>query len=1012
MLAVSFEHCAMRMNPWRLAGWLVAPCLGLGLWPGPGSTAQAAAAQRFHVDTWGTHEGLTANEVVAIIQTHDGYLWLGTLNGLVRFDGLQFKVFDEHNTPGLPSGRIVYLFEDSKTNLWIGTETAGVLLLQSNQFTAIPFGNGRREGRLRAACEDSTGAVWLRAYDGELARYHEGKLDRLGGFGLDHTLIAEKSGLIFAGADEIDLAAVRPSMPLPVTRVSGMSRVDFLLASRTGGRWCLGLDGGTQRVEKWNGDNLELNLGGPYPWKEKEITAACEDLEGNLIVGTQGAGVWWYGPDRKATHVEGLSGSYVLALHTDDSGGLWVGLDSGGLNCVRRELFHPLDASTNLTVHSVCEDGQGRLWFSSTTRGIEYWKDGVLTNTDGPSPISRISQFNARALLVDRDQNIWAATLGLGLFHWMNDQFLPASGYPAMDPNIYALFQDRSGWLWAGTAKGLEGWDGHASKFFTTNDGLSANIVRALAGDVDGHLWIGTDGGGLDCLKNGKVTPVQPSSQFPSKNITALYMDKEGVLWVGTFGNGLIRFQSGHCVNYTTDNGLSGNDVDYIIEDGQGCLWIGSHAGLMRVKKSDLNAFADGTLDFVPCHSYGRRDGLPSDECTPGSQPAACRAADGTLWFPTIAGLVPIETNQIQIYTNSPPVLIESVLVEGQEQGAGGPHGRAPRSVVVPPGKELLEIRYTALNWDDPQQVRFQCRMDGYESKWRDAGKRRAVQYSKLPPGTFHFLVTARNEDGVWDPLLAARLEVVVLPAYWQTSSFRAAVAGGILAGIIALVYFISTQKLQRQLAGLRQQQALEKDRSRIARDIHDQVGASLTQLSLLGEMVESDRQEPDEVAVHAAQISQTARETARALDEIVWTVNPSNDTLEGLINYICKHAQEYLAVAGLRYRLEAPAQLPAAQISPEARHNVFLAAKESVTNIVKHAAASEACIRLRLEPGRFILEIEDNGRGPAGLTGPAAPSRNGLRNMRKRMEDIGGKFEIGPGAKGGTLVRLTAPLN
>jgi signal transduction histidine kinase len=176
--------------------------------------------------------------------------------------------------------------------------------------------------------------------------------------------------------------------------------------------------------------------------------------------------------------------------------------------------------------------------------------------------------------------------------------------------------------------------------------------------------------------------------------------------------------------------------------------------------------------------------------------------------------------------------------------------------------------------------------------------------------------------------------------------------------------------------------------------------------------MVQSDQDDPEEVAAHAGQISQTARETARALDEIVWTVNPSNDTLEGLINYICKHAQEYLAVAGLRYRLEAPAQLPNSEISPEARHNIFLAAKESVTNIVKHAQASEACIRLRPGTGSFTLEIEDNGRGPSGLSSAAAQSRNGLRNMRKRMEDIGGKFEIGPGARGGTLIRLTAPMN
>ena len=228
---------------------------------------------------------------------------------------------------------------------------------------------------------------------------------------------------------------------------------------------------------------------------------------------------------------------------------------------------------------------------------------------------------------------------------------------------------------------------------------------------------------------------------------------------------------------------------------------------------------------------------------------------------------------------------------------------------------------------------------------------------------------------------------------------------------MVGAVYYVSTQKLQRQVAGLRQQQALETERARIARDIHDQVGASLTQLSLLGEMVEADKDSPEEAQGHARQISQTARETTRALDEIVWTVNPSNDTLDGLINYICKHAQDYLAVAGLRYRLDAPAELPATAISPETRHNVFLAAKEAVTNVVKHARASEAVLRLRLEPESFTLEIEDDGRGPAGLEEKAAESRNGLRNMRQRMEDVGGSFSIGPAPRGGTVVRLTVPL-
>jgi signal transduction histidine kinase len=219
----------------------------------------------------------------------------------------------------------------------------------------------------------------------------------------------------------------------------------------------------------------------------------------------------------------------------------------------------------------------------------------------------------------------------------------------------------------------------------------------------------------------------------------------------------------------------------------------------------------------------------------------------------------------------------------------------------------------------------------------------------------------------------------------------------------------VSTQNLQRQLETLRQQEAVEKERSRIARDLHDQLGASLTQVALLGELVESDRNLPDEVEDHARQICQTARETTLALDEIVWEANPSNDTLDSLITYSCKYAQEYLALAGLRYRLDVPETLPAAPILPDVRHNVFLAFKEAVNNIVKHAQASAAQVRLRLEPNRFTLEIQDNGRG---LTEPDDKSgRNGLRNMRTRMEDIGGEFSIGPAPEGGTLVRLTAPL-
>jgi signal transduction histidine kinase len=325
-----------------------------------------------------------------------------------------------------------------------------------------------------------------------------------------------------------------------------------------------------------------------------------------------------------------------------------------------------------------------------------------------------------------------------------------------------------------------------------------------------------------------------------------------------------------------------------------------------------------------------------------------------------------------------------------------------------------LEIQYTSLNLGAADRARFRYRLQAQgrdsNTNWDEAGNRRFARYQALLPGSYTFQVCACNEDGVWNEA-GASLAVTVLPFFWQTRSFLAVASAVLLGAVAAAVYYISTKKLQRQVAAFRQQQALEKERARIARDIHDQIGANLTQLALLGEMVEADKDSPQEAASHARQISQSARETTRALDEIVWTVNPSNDTVDGLVNYICKHAQDYLAVAGLRYRLDVPSQLPRTPISPEARHNVFLAAKEAVTNIVKHARASEASIHLRLEAQSFTLEIQDNGRGPGGLNEKAAESRNGLRNMRKRMEDIGGRFSIGPAPQGGTRVALTVPL-
>jgi ligand-binding sensor domain-containing protein/signal transduction histidine kinase len=946
--------------------WLLL-CVGSFIFSAP-AAAPGQSGLPFIVDVWTSKEGLPQNSVISVIQTKDGYLWLGTLNGLVRFDGNHFTVFNEYNTPGLNSDRIVYLFEDSHTNLWIGTDTGTVAMAKDGRITDFQIGGAGHEGRLLYAFEDSKGMVWFYTADGRTSRYQDGRMST------DPSLISK----------ELVLRAAK-----------------ILIPGQSNSFWSIQ----NGRVQKWKGNQRERDFG-VYPWRINTIvTSAGEDGAGNLIVGTGGEGVFWLGTDgnwRRISTEQGLSSAFVLSLCMDREGNLWVGTDGEYLDRIKRKIFDAPAEHHSWVVQSVCGDESGGLWTAFNAHGVTCW----FTNSAQDFGVGRGS--NAWTILVDRKQQIWVGTRGEGLFQFQTNHFQPAPGAEILGQHIFALFEDRAGQLWAGTQNGLARWNGQDWKIYTTHDGLSENIVRAIAEDAEGGFWIGTESQGLNFFKAEKFISFQAAGNgLPGNDISCLYLDRDGVLWVGTSGHGLARYYKGRWNRYSTDTGLASNSIDYIIEDDAGCLWIGSNAGLMRMQKQSLNDFAHGTGDLLSCRTYVETDGLPTRECSAGSQPAACRTRDGRLWFPTTKGLVSVNPADLKPNHQPPLVMIESVRVGGREQKTNRFSSAWQPSVLVPPGHEQLEIHYTALNFPAPREVQFKYRLEGRETAWTEAGDTRVAYYNKVPPGNYRFHVIAGNEDGVWNETGDA-LEVTVQPQFWQTWWFRTAAILCLVGTVVAVVRYLSTQKLQRQL---QQQASLEKERSRIARDLHDQLGANLTQVALLGEMAEADKNSPTEIESYTQQISQTARETTRSLDEIVWAVNPFNDTLEGLVNYACKYAQEYLALAGLRYRVDVPAQLPAITIPPEVRHNIFLAFKEAVNNVVKHAQASEVRVRLQLQPAKFALSIEDNGRGLGGRDANAAPARNGLRNMRKRMEDIHGEFSISPGTGGGTIVCLTIPF-
>ncbi|MGA4579986.1 two-component regulator propeller domain-containing protein [Limisphaera sp. VF-2] len=963
----------------------------------------------FLVENWSTGEGLPQSSVLGVLQDRDGYLWLGTLNGLVRFDGLTFTVFDAVNTPELPSSRIVHIYEDRRRQLWIGTETAGIVLARPEGLRNLDVGRGSREGRLRAVAEDQRGAVWLYTADGQLCRYLDGQV-HVWQVGADRPsrcrALALEEDRLWVGTDH-QLTAIGPLKDiepprLPVELVLPVTRLDLLVPSRTGGHWRLT----NGRILLCRGNQLVRDLG-PYPWRPNAWpSAGCEDAEGNLIIGTldetSGDGVYWFDAEGRATRLgkaEGLATEGILALCMDREGNLWIGCDGGGLHRVQRKRFRRHILTGGLVAQTVCSDADGNVWMGFT-RGLGLHTTNGLQEFGPEHGLVTPYEQNVSALWVDRQQRVWVGTGG-GLFRWTGQRFERVAGPPALLTAVAAIHEDRAGRLWFGTQAGLVGWDQGRWRWLRTADGLGADSVRALADDPQGALWIGTIGGGLTRWVSNQTTVYRKTpGGMPGDDVSCLWVDDRGAVWVGTPGQGLACFFQGQWHRFTTQNGLPGNSISYLLEDDAGHLWVGSNAGLLRIPRETLEKLRTGQLRNVTGRVYTRADGLPTGECTQGAQPAAARTPDGRLWFATVQGVVSVHPAELRPNPFPPPVLVESVWLSGEPVWIRSLRNPSLSRLVIPPGRNRLEIHYTSLNLSAPERARFEYRLAGYEDTWTPADGSRLARYPNLPPGQYEFQARAANEDGLWSSV-PVTLKVVVQPPFWRTPWFLAAASLSLLAGVAGTVHLISTARLRRQL---RQQQALERERARIARDLHDQVGANLVQVALLAELLETDKDQPEEVEAHARQITETARETTRALDEIVWATNPAHDSLEGLVNYLCKYAQEYLALAGLSYRLDVP-PLPDVPLAPEVRHNVYLAAKEAIHNVVKHARARSVHLRLRLDNGHILLEIQDDGCGlPPDA---AARGRHGLENMRRRLEEIGGRFHIAAAPGGGTRVCL-----
>lgn len=755
---------------------------------------------------WKTEQGLPQNSALDICQTRDGYLWIATQEGLARFDGARFVVFDKNNTPafksswvsrllqdrtgrlwigtrggllswhngnfmsytaqnGVPINNIVLsLLEDQDGALWIGTRGDGLLCLRNGTVTKYTTRNGLSSNDVWSLLQDSTGVLWIGTAKG-LDILRNGAVINYGAqIRLPTTtvndLVQDYNGAIWVGMQSYGLGCLRNGVFTCYTTRNGLAHNDVyrLLQDPMGTLW-IGTGGGLNRL--------------------------CQgDHAGNTIT--------------SYTTANGLSHDVVISLLQDREGALWVGTEGGGINQFSSSIFTNYSTAGALSSNaalSLLQDrssgsNKGAVWVGSQG-GLNRLQNGIITTyttKDG------LSDNAVESLLQEHDNKgeggvLWIGTRGGGLNRFDNGKFTTYTTQNGLLKNVVrALLQDRnsnssshtkqnSNALWIGAYDGGLNFlcDG-VFKSYTTKEGLSSNAIRALLQDREGALWIGTVGGGLNRFKDGIFTNYTTQNGMATNVIRCLLEDSSeaNTLWIGTQGGGLHRFKDGKFIVFTVKDGLFDDTAFCILEDGLGWLWMTCNKGVYRVRKSDLSAFADGKIQKIPCESFGKADGMKSAECGGGS-PAGMKSMDGNLWFPTMAGVVAVDPRNLFSNPLPPPVMIEEIKADNILIDLS----TAP---TLAASIEKLEFRYTATSLLFPERVKFKFLLEGYDKTWVDAGVRRVAYYTSLPRGRqYRFRVQACNNNGVWNEVGAAAM-FYLTPYFWETWQFYSLCGVSIIA--------------------------------------------------------------------------------------------------------------------------------------------------------------------------------------------------------------------------------------
>lgn len=986
-----------------MAGWLVLSVHGLA--------APAYAQYRF--DSWTVDDGLPQNVIVAIHHASDGYLWVVTLDGVARFDGARFTVFNRSRTPGIENNRFTSLYEDGQGDLWLGTEGGLVTRYTGGRFVSLGPEHGLLTGGVGGFTSDDVGNLW--AHTGGTIRKWLPSAERFEEVPSPEVnrpfapMVWGSRGGFWSTSEQglVTFVAGRWSdRRLP----AGLAdRVHYVGQSSDGAIWIAGPDfvgrlapegsgSGDEALEIWPLAKRDPSRPGPdITWRDGHgqvwTLAVGERLRQSLTLSIAGE------PETVT----------FTSLHEDRQGNLWLGTDGRGLYRVRRQAISVYSQPQGLVarnVYPIFQDRSGAIWIGAWTGGLSRFKDGSFTNY---TIRDALGWGAVTAITEDREGRLWlGGPAGVQTFYRGRFAEVPLP-LDTADPTVYAIHEDSSGAMWFGTDLGvIQLKDGEATRF-TSADGLAGNSVRVIIGAAAGGLWLG-GAGGLTRYQDGRFTPVAGPDGQPMTMVRALYEDSDGVLWIGTYDNGLGRLEHGRMVRLTSRDGLFNDGVFQILEDDRGFLWMSSNRGIHRVAKDEVAEFAAGRRAEVTSIAYGKNDGLLNAECNGGQWPAGIRADDGRLWFPTQDGVAVIDPSETVANPRAPPVVIESVRIDREPVDPAA----FDRPIAIGPGRRAIEIEYTGLDLTDPERVRFRYRLSDLDEQWNDAGTRRTAYYSHVPPGRYTFSVIAANSDGVWSAE-PARLQIVVEPPFYRATWFLALVALGAIAAALA-AHDVRVRRLKRadaaQRAFSRQLiESQERERKRIAAELHDSLGQSL---AIIKNRALLSLSTPDRHDRAIEQLQEIVGASSSAMDEV-------REIAHNLRPYHLDRLGLTKALEGMIGRVAEAHDLPMkVEIDPidgvlpaDAEINLFRIVQEGVNNVVRHAGATEAAVRVRRNGRRIDVTIEDNGRG---FTPGPPPSEGGMRGfgqvgMAERARFIGGTYRCRSAPGRGTIVTVVIDL-